>query len=102
MTLKAKRLIALVVVAVILLVVILTVVLLHLGRVWKFYGIYDKKDGSYEYTLGIYKDNTYELIVTCDGKTQVTREGKLSHKSVIREIRVVVYHTRAVKNAEQH
>ena len=91
MTLKAKRLIALVVVAVILLVVILTAVLLHLGRVWKFYGVYDKKDGSYEYTLGIYKDNTYELIVTCDGKTQVTREGKWKSKTVNGECELLCY-----------
>ena len=91
MTLKAKRLIALVVVAVILLVVILTAVLLHFGRVWKFYGVYYKKDGSYEYTLGIYKDNTYELIVTCDGKTQVSREGKWKSKTTNGECELICY-----------
>lgn len=91
MTLKGKRLLVLVVAAAVLFAVILAAVLLHLGRVWKFYGTYYKKDGAYEYTLGVYKDNTYELVVTRDGEPYVTREGKWKSKTTNGDCELLCY-----------
>ena len=91
MTKERKKLLVCVIAAALLLVAILTALLVHAGRVWRFYCTYYKKDGAYEYALGVYKDNTYELVVTRDGEPYVTREGKWKSKTANGDCELICY-----------
>ena len=92
MTLKGKRLLVLVVAAAVLFAVILAAVLLHLGRVWKFYGTYRKESGSYAYTLAIKSDHTFQfLLEDSDGNVEKRREGTWKSKTVNGECELLCY-----------
>ena len=91
MTKERKKLLVCVIAAALLLVAVLTALLVHAGRVWRFYGTYYKKDGAYEYALGIYKDNTYELVVTREGEPYVQREGKWKSKTTNGDCELICY-----------